>query len=65
MLLDLSKNELRSLPHEIGACQRLTDLYLDDNEIALLPDTIGKKRNFYFNKIQMYILILNQVSWNY
>jgi len=41
MLLDLSKNELRSLPFELGQCNRLTDLYLDDNKISYLPDTIG------------------------
>ena len=43
MLLDMSKNELRTLPSEIGQCSRLADLYLDENQIAYLPDAIGKK----------------------
>ena len=42
MLLDLSKNQLFSLPSEIGECKRLTDLYLDDNQIGSLPESIGK-----------------------
>ena len=48
MLLDLSKNELRSLPYELGQCSRLTDLYLDDNQISYLPDTLGRDKTFKF-----------------
>jgi Leucine-rich repeat (LRR) protein len=41
MFLDLSKNKLKCLPNEIGDCSSLSDLYLSENQICELPESIG------------------------
>lgn len=41
VFLDLSKNRLRCLPEEIGACSKLSDLHLSENNLTVLPETIG------------------------
>ena len=41
MFLDLSKNRLKGLPDEIGECTAISDLYLSENHIFELPETIG------------------------
>ena len=42
MFFDLSKNRLKRLPNEIGECSALSDLYLSENQIFELPESIGK-----------------------
>ena len=40
--LDLSDNQLTSLPAEIGKLTQLTKLYLSDNQLTSLPAEIGQ-----------------------
>jgi len=40
--LDLSGNELTTLPPEIGLLTSLTTLYLSENELTMLPPEIGQ-----------------------
>jgi Leucine-rich repeat (LRR) protein len=47
MFLDLSKNKLKNLPDEIGECVSLSDLYLSENQIYELPETIGMINNCF------------------
>lgn len=61
MLLDMSKNQLRSLPFEIGQCSLLADLYLDENQIGYLPDTIGRLI-FCPNLVNYQFVILIKIS---
>ena len=42
MFLDLSKNNLKYLPIELGECSNLSDLYLSENQLEEIPETIGK-----------------------
>lgn len=41
-LLDISMNQLESLPPEIESMKSLTDLYLSANELLEMPQNIGK-----------------------
>lgn len=43
--LDLSFNQLSSLPPEIGLLSNLTTLYLGDNQLSSLPPEIGQLSN--------------------
>jgi Leucine-rich repeat (LRR) protein len=45
LILDLSENELRDLPPEIGNLQNLTWLYLRNNPLSFLPPEIGNLQN--------------------
>ena len=42
VLLELSKNNLESLPPEIEELKNLTDIYLSVNELLELPENIGR-----------------------
>ncbi len=57
MFLDLSKNKLKNLPDEIGECVSLSDLYLSENQIYELPETIGVINNFEITLILLFMLI--------
>lgn len=57
----MSKNQLRSLPFEIGQCSLLADLYLDENQIGYLPDTIGRLI-FCPNLVNYQFVILIKIS---
>lgn len=57
-LLDLSCNDLESLPEEIGNVRSLTHLLLDNNLLSSLPSSITKltnlkSLNISFNKIEV------------
>ncbi|EMM76696.1 leucine rich repeat protein [Leptospira santarosai str. 2000030832] len=41
-ILDLSENQLTTLPKEIGKLQKLQELYLSGNQLTTLPREIGK-----------------------
>ncbi len=39
--LDLSVNQLTSLPEELGMCTQLQDLTLSTNDLKRLPESLG------------------------
>ncbi len=44
-VLDLSRQELKTLPIEIGQLKNLQKLYLDYNQLTTLPQEIGQLKN--------------------
>jgi Leucine-rich repeat (LRR) protein/GTPase SAR1 family protein len=40
--LDLSRNQLSTLPESFGKLTQLTSLYLEDNQLSTLPESFGK-----------------------
>jgi len=44
-ILDIGKNQLKEIPHEIGNLTKLEMLYLSCNELINLPPEIGKLTN--------------------
>lgn len=41
-ILDISENQLETIPEEIGGLVSLTDLCLSQNRLEQLPDGIGR-----------------------
>lgn len=41
-MLDLSRNQLRVVPDEIGECTQLQYLFLSRNDLRIIPESIGK-----------------------
>ena len=57
--LDLSFNQLRYLPPEIGQLTRLQSLYLNDNELGQIPPELGRLTNLKY--LDLFSNDLNQL----
>lgn len=55
--MDLSNNQLTTLPNEIEFLKRLQELYLRNNQLTALPKGIG-----YLKKLQKLDLSRNQLT---
>lgn len=54
-IVDLSVNDLESVPNEIGKWSQLKSLDLHDNLLESIPDSVENLKNI---KVRLYICIL-------